>query len=87
MGQNVDARYVYNGYRLIDLTTIVREGLYRARVAVVRDVSGGPRTQRFLDFETFGSLEAARHRAIEGAISWIDAEAGKDRLSLPTNFG
>jgi hypothetical protein len=73
----MDARRTYKGYELIDLSTLVKGDLYRARVAVVRESPGETRNQRFLDFETFASMDAARLRAIDGAVSWIDEQLGK----------
>jgi hypothetical protein len=82
----VNTKQTYKGYELIDLSTLVKRGLYRARVAVVRESPGASRNQRFLDFETFTSIDAARLRAIDGAVSWVDEQLGHDKLFMPTRF-
>jgi hypothetical protein len=73
----------YRGYQLIDLSSLVRNGAYRARVALVRDSAGDSKNQRFLDFETFTDMGSARLRAIEGAVAWIDEELGRAKPSMP----
>ena len=67
-------RCTYHGYQLVDLSTLVREGVYRARVAVVPEARDGIASQRFLDFETFPTRDEASLRAIDGGVSWIDSQ-------------
>ena len=61
-------------------------GFYRSRVAIVALDGTRTRSQRFLDLEVFRTREQASERATTGAMAWIDANAGKEPLALPTNF-
>jgi len=79
----MDAKRTYRGHELIDLTIAVGDGLYRARVAVARESTAGTRNHRVLNFETFPHMEAARLRAVDGAVSWIDEELDTPNLSVP----
>jgi hypothetical protein len=81
------SRYSYQDFDFIDLTTLVGQGRYRARVAVMGMRENKVPFQRFLDFEVFASEDAAHSRAIEGAKAWIDGQSGRDRLELPTGMG
>ena len=81
------ASQTYKGYRIFDMSVLVGAGVYHARAAVVPESSTDTRTQRFLDFETFTSIDAARLRAIDGAVSWIDEMLARARLAMPSRFG
>jgi hypothetical protein len=82
----MDAKQTYKGYQLIDATMAVGEGIYVARVVVVRGSEAEPPDQHFLDFESFTSIDAARLRAIDGAVSWIDQELARAKFLMPARF-
>jgi len=82
----VSARGIYRGYTFADVSTPVENGRYRARVAIMALDGTQTRSQRFLDLEVFSSLEEAGERVVAVARAWIDANAFKDQLALPTNF-
>ena len=86
VGGDMAASQTYKGYQIFDMSVLVGAGIYRARVAVVPESSTSTRNQRFLDFETFTSIDAARLRAIDGAVSWIDNELARARLDMRTRF-
>lgn len=82
-------RYEYRGYTVVDESTVVESGHYRARVVIITLGDGRVRSQRFIDLETFPTEIDARRRAVAAARAWIDDELtqDRDRLALPTNFG
>lgn len=82
----MSARGIYRGYTFADVSTPVENGRYRARVAIMALDGTQTRSQRFLDLEVFSSLEEAGERVVAVARAWIDANAFKDQLALPTNF-
>jgi hypothetical protein len=82
----LSARGIYKGYTFADVSTPVENGRYRARVAIMALDGTQTRSQRFLDLEVFSSLEEAGERVVAVARAWIDANAFKDQLALPTNF-
>lgn len=82
----MSARGIYKGYTFADVSTPVENGRYRARVAIMALDGTQTRSQRFLDLEVFSSLEEAGERVVAVARAWIDANAFKDQLALPTNF-
>lgn len=82
----MSARGIYRGYTFADVSTPVENGRYRARVAIMALDGSRTRSQRFLDLEVFSSLEEAGERVVAVARAWIDANAFKDQLALPTNF-
>jgi hypothetical protein len=82
----LSARGIYKGYTFADVSTPLENGRYRARVAIMALDGTRTRSQRFLDLEVFDSQDAAGERAVRVARAWIDANAGRDQLALPTNF-
>ena len=65
---------LYKGYQLATTTTRdADDDLYQARVAIVTLSGDRPRSQRFVDFETYTDRETADARAIAGGKEWIDA--------------
>ena len=82
----MSARGIYKGYTFADVSTPLDNGRYRARVAIMALDGTQTRSQRFLDLEVFSSLEEAGERVVAVARAWIDANAFKDQLALPTNF-
>lgn len=82
----MSARGIYKGYTFADVSTPVENGRYRARVAIMALDGTQTRSQRFLDLEVFSSMEEAGERVVAVARAWIDANAFKDQLALPTNF-
>jgi hypothetical protein len=82
----LSARGIYKGYTFADVSTPVENGRYRARVAIMALDGTQTRSQRFLDLEVFSSMEEAGERVVAVARAWIDANAFKDQLALPTNF-
>ena len=84
--RTLDSRYVYKGYVISDVSTLIDDGRYRARVAIISLDGTRTRSQRFIDLEIYPTQEAALMRVSAAAKSWIDSETVKDQLSLPTNF-
>jgi len=82
----LSARGIYKGYTFADVSTPMDNGRYRARVAIMALDGTQTRSQRFLDLEIFSSAEEAGERVVAVARAWIDANAFKDQLALPTNF-
>ena len=82
----MSARGIYKGYTFADVSTPMDNGRYRARVAIMALDGTQTRSQRFLDLEIFSSAEEAGERVVAVARAWIDANAFKDQLALPTNF-
>ena len=82
----MSARGIYKGYTFADVSTPLDNGRYRARVAIMALDGTQTRSQRFLDLEIFSSAEEAGERVVAVARAWIDANAFKDQLALPTNF-
>ena len=82
----MSARGIYKGYTFSDVSTPTESGHYRARVAIM--ALDGTRTcsQRFIDLEVFRTSAEANERVVTVARAWIDANAGSDKLALPTNF-
>src|SRR4051794_27255984 len=76
----------YKDHQFTDVSTKTDDGRYRARVVITTLDGGFARSQRFLDMETYPTAEAARKRVIGGAMGWLDANAGEDRLMLPINI-
>ena len=76
----------YKGHAFDDDTTQTDDGRYRARVVLVTIGDGRPRSQRFIDLETFVNEDDARQRALAAARAWIDEEEANDELALPTSF-
>ena len=79
-------RNTYKGYAFADMTSQNDDGRFRARAAIVAIEGTRTRSLRFLDLETFKTREEASARVHAAAIAWIDADIGRDRLALPTNF-
>lgn len=79
-------RQFYRGSVYIDVSTRTDSGNYRARVAIVSLDGTRTRSQRFIDLEVFATKAAAIERITAVAQAWIDNEAGKDTLALPTSF-
>jgi hypothetical protein len=79
-------RTTYKGYAFTDLTTQTDDGRYKARAAIMALEGSRTRSQRFLDLETFKTLAEANARVLAGAMAWIDANLGDDRLALPSSF-
>jgi len=77
----------YKGHAFDDDTAPTDDGRYRARVVLVTAGNGRPRSQRFIDLETFVKEDDARQRALAAARAWIDEEEANDKLALPTGFG
>ena len=82
----MSARGIYKGYTFADVSTVMENGRYRARVAIMALDGSRTRSQRFLDLELFHTREEAGERVVAVARAWIDANAEKDQLALPTNF-
>jgi len=82
----LSARGIYKGYTFADVSTVLENGRYRARVAIMALDGSRTRSQRFLDLEVFTSRAEAGDRVVAVARAWIDANAGSDELALPTNF-
>ena len=76
----------YKGHAFDDDTAPTDDGRYRARVVLVTAGNGRPRSQRFIDLETFVKEDDARQRALAAARAWIDEEEANDKLALPTGF-
>jgi hypothetical protein len=64
----------------------MENGRYRARVAIMALDGTRTRSQRFIDLEVFHSRAEAGERVVMVARAWIDANAGRDELALPSNF-
>ena len=82
----MSAREIYKGYTFADVSTPLENGRYRARVAILALDGERTRSQRFIDLEVFKTREEANERIVTVARAWIDANAGRDQLALPTNF-
>ena len=82
----MSARGIYKGYTFADVSTPLDNGRYRARVAIMALDGAQTRSQRFIDLEVFGTSAEASERVVMVARAWIDANAGRDKLALPTNF-
>ena len=82
----MSATGIYKGYTFADVSTPTDNGQYRARVAILALDGTRTRSQRFIDLEVFKTREEANERVITVARAWIDENAGKDQLALPTNF-
>ena len=82
----MSARGIYKGYTFADVSTPMESGQYRARVAIMALDGTRTRSQRFLDLEIFRTEAEASERVVTVAKAWIDANAGRDQLALPTNF-
>ena len=82
----MSARGIYKGYTFADVSTPVENGRYRARVAILALDGTRTRSQWFIDLEVFPTPEEAGERVVTVARAWIDANAGRDPLALPTNF-
>ena len=82
----MSARGIYKGYTFADVSTAMENGRYRARVAILALDGTQTRSQRFIDLEVFATPEQAGERVVAVARAWIDANAGRDQLALPTNF-
>lgn len=80
------ARNDYKGYTFADVSTQTDDGRYHARVAIMALEGARTRSQRFLDLEVFGTEAEASERTLRMAMAWIDENAGRDQLALPTNF-
>ena len=76
----------YKGYAFDDDTTTTEDGRYRARVILKTVGDERPRSQRFIDLETFAKVDDARQRVVAIARAWIDEEQSNDKLALPTSF-
>ena len=82
----MNATGIYKGYTFADVSTPTENGRYRARVAILALDGTQTRSQRFIDLEVFHTLEEASERVVTVARAWIDDNAGRDQLALPTNF-
>ncbi|MDQ6638462.1 MAG: hypothetical protein M3Z15_02205 [Pseudomonadota bacterium] len=82
----LSARGIYKGYTFTDVSTPMENGRYRARVAIMALDGTRTRSQRFIDLEVFDTLAEAGERVVTVARAWVDANAGRDNLALPTNF-
>ena len=82
----VSTREIYKGYTFVDVSTPMESGQYRARVAIIALDGSRTRSQRFLDLEIFRTRAEASERVLTVAKAWIDANAGRDQLALPTTF-
>ena len=82
----MSAKQIYKNYTFADVSTPTEGGHYRARVAIMALDGARTRSQRFIDLEIFRTREEAQERVETVARAWIDADAGADRLALPTNF-
>ncbi len=82
----LSGREIYKGYTFADVSTPTEGGHYRARVAIMALDGMRTRSQRFIDLEIFRTSAEARERVMTVARAWIDANAGPDKLGLPTNF-
>ena len=82
----MSARGIYKGYTFADVSTVLENGRYRARVAIMAlGVPAGAQP----DDRPAGQREhraEAGDRVVAVARAWIDANAGSDELALPTNF-
>ena len=76
----------YKGHAFDAETERTDDGRYRARVVLITVGNGRPRSQRFIDLETFVNEDDARQRALAAARAWIDEEEANDELALPTSF-
>jgi hypothetical protein len=76
----------YQRYLLRAVSTLEFGGTYRARAALTAVKDGRPRSQRFMDFESFATKAAADERAIEGGKLWIDAQTRIASAAFPTEF-
>ena len=86
-GDVLSHNHSYKGHAFADDTAPTDDGRYRARVVLVTAGNGRPRSQRFIDLETFVKEDDARQRALAAARAWIDEEEANDKLALPTGFG
>ena len=82
----MSGRGIYKGYTFADVSTPTDDGRFRARVAIMALDGTRTRSQRFIDLEVFRSLDEAGDRVGKVARAWIDANAERDQLALPTNF-
>ena len=82
----MSARGIYKGYTFADVSTPTESGRYHARVAIMALDGTRTRSQRFIDLEIFRTRAEAGERVMTVARAWIDANAGRDQLALPTNF-
>ena len=79
-------KHSYKGHVFDDDTARTDDGRYRARVVLITVGNGRPRSQRFIDLETFVNEDDARQRALAAARAWIDEEEANDELALPTSL-
>jgi hypothetical protein len=82
----LSARGIYKGYTFADVSTAMENGRYRARVAIMALDGSRTRSQRFIDLEIFHTREEAGERVVAVARAWIEANAGRDQLALPTTY-
>jgi hypothetical protein len=78
--------HLYRGYQVTPMATPTDDGKHRAVAAIVSMGGSRTRSQRFIDLGVFSDPAVAKERALLAAESWIDSEAAKDQLALPTNF-
>jgi hypothetical protein len=76
----------YKHYLLRAVSTLEFGGTYRSRAALIAVKDGRPRSQRFIDFESYSSREVADGRAIEGGKYWIEDQLRIARAAFPIDF-
>jgi hypothetical protein len=74
----------YKGHLFVSVATQIGGGSYRATVAMMALDGTRTRSQRFLDFGTFGTKAEADETAMAAAKAWIDDNSESDSLALPT---
>jgi hypothetical protein len=85
-GRTMNSKIRYRDYRLTAVSTLDLDGKYRSRVALTVARPGRPLSQRFIDFESFVTKEAADERAITAGKLWIDDQYRIASTAFPTEF-
>lgn len=83
----VSHQHHHKGYAIDGNATRTDDGRYRAQAILVTLGNQRPRSQRFIDLESFANEDDARERAIAVARAWIDEEESNTHaLMLPTDL-
>jgi hypothetical protein len=67
-------KYFYRDHCLVTTTAATGDGRFQAGVAVIVLCNSRTLSQRFLDFDVFGSKDEADRQAIEGGKEWVETQ-------------
>ncbi len=73
----LEKRLTYRGHILNCHPEALDDGRFQARVAIACVGTPAQRSQRFLDLETCGTIEAAVVRARQVGMAWVDRECSR----------